>query len=194
MLTFRTSIRVDGITGIEVFEFLADPDDASYQTWWPGTHRQLHTLKRGADGHVGDLVHMDEYVGTRRLRMAAVVTEAVHGRRLAWQLKKLIRLPAWLFLELDDYEDGVAITHTTRAGFRGVGRVLDPVLRLFFSKEFVRELDQHVRTEFPLLRDLLHSDWSDHASEALTRDPKASVASRRSGRGAGGGPLAAPRT
>jgi hypothetical protein len=98
---------------------------------------------------------MDEYVGTRRLRMRGIVVEALPRKRLVWQLVKATRLPAWLELELTDYEGGVAITHTTSAGFRGAGRILDPLVRLYFSKQFARELDEHVKTEFPLLRDRL---------------------------------------
>jgi hypothetical protein len=154
MLTLETKVRVDRMTAAETFEFLANPDDGSYRAWWPGVHHQFHTLERGED-HVGDVVYMDEHVGRRRLRMRAVVTEAVPARRLEWQLRKGLDLPARLRLDLVDDNGTVAITHTTRAGFRGIGRALDPLLHLYFSRRFTAELDQHVRTEFPLLRDLL---------------------------------------
>jgi hypothetical protein len=154
MLTLQTRLRVDGIIGSEIFEFLANPTDEAYRRWWPGTHLQLHLLERHA-GHVGDVVYMDEYVGKRRLRMKGIVIEAKPGRRLVWQTKKAITLPARLELELRDYEGGVAITHTTRAGFRGPGRVLDPLFRIYFSERFARDLDEHVKTEFPLMRNLL---------------------------------------
>ena len=154
MLTLQTEIRVDGIAGADVFDFLANPDDESYRAWWPGTHLELHTVSRGED-HVGDVLYMDEYVGKRRLRGSAIVTEAIRGKRLVWQFKRGIKLPARLELEFSDYEGGVAITHTVRAGFRGAGRVLDPALKVLLSRAFVNDLDEHVRTEFPLLRDLL---------------------------------------
>lgn len=155
MQTLQTEIRVDGITGMEIFDFLANPDDESYRAWWPGTHLQLHIRERGRDDHVGDVIYMDEYVGERRLRMSAIVTEAVPGKKLVWRLKRGIKLPARLCLELADYEGGVAITHAIRAGFRGAGRVLDPLLKLFLSAGFARDMDDHARTEFPRLRDLL---------------------------------------
>jgi hypothetical protein len=155
MLTLHTEIRVDGITGTEIFDFLVNPDDESYRAWWPGTHLQLHIRERGGDDHVGDVIYMDEYVGKRRLRMSAIVTEAVPGKKLVWRLKRGIKLPARLYLELADYEGGVAITHAIRTGFRGAGRVLDPVLKLFLSAGFARDMDDHARTEFPRLRDLL---------------------------------------
>ena len=154
MLTLRTEIRVDEIAGTEIFDFLANPDDESYRAWWPGTHLELHPVERGHD-YVGDVLYMDEYVGKRRLRGNAVVTEAVPGKKLVWQFKKGIKLPAWLHLEFSDYEGGVAIAHTVRAGFSGAGRVLDPLLKVFLSRRFASDLDDHVQTEFPLLRDLL---------------------------------------
>ena len=154
MLTLLTKTRVDGITGTEIFDFLANPDDDSYRAWWPGTHLELHLVERG-DDHVGDVLYMDEYVGKRRLRGSAVVTEAVPGKKLVWQFKKGIRMPARHQLEFSDYDGGVAITHTVRAGFRGAGRVLDPALRVLLSRGFADDLDEDVRTEFPLLRDLL---------------------------------------
>ena len=159
MQTLRTEIRVDRIAGREIFDFLANPDDDSYRAWWPGTHFELHAIERAED-HVGDVLYMDEFVGERRLRGHAVVTEAIPGKRLVWQFKKGIKLPAWLDLEFSDYEGGVAISHTVRAGFSGGGRVLDPLLRLYLSRRFANDLDDHVRTEFPLLRDLLRQRGS----------------------------------
>jgi hypothetical protein len=37
-----------------------------------------------------------------------------------------------------------------------VGRILDPLLRLYFSQDFARAMDDHVKTEFPKLMELLH--------------------------------------
>ena len=154
MLMLQTKVRVDGITAREIFDFLANPNDQIYQQWWPGTHLQLHPLKRTED-HVGDVIYMDEYIGERRLRMKGVVVEAVPERKLVWQLRKLITLPARLSLDLTDDERGVAITHTIEAGFKGPGTLLDPLIRLYFSEKFAAALDDHVKTEFPLLRDRL---------------------------------------
>jgi hypothetical protein len=154
MVRLQTRIHVDGISGREIYEFLAAPTDEAYQQWWPGTHLQLHPLGQTAD-HVGDAVYMDEYVGRRRVRMSAIVREADPGRRLVLQLKKVVALPATLSLEFADEDGGVAITHTIAAGSEGAGRVLDPLLRLIFTRRFASDLDEHVRTEFPLLRDRL---------------------------------------
>lgn len=155
MITLETRTSLEGLTAREVFDFLANPSDRDYQRWWPGVHLAFHTLARG-DGHVGDVVRMDEYIGARRVRLAGVVVAATPGRRLAWQLQAGIRLPVWVSLDLADTGDGVAITHRLRAGWAGPGRVVDPLLRLYFSRGFAAAMDDHVRAEFQRLRELLH--------------------------------------
>jgi hypothetical protein len=99
---------------------------------------------------------MDEFIGVRRVRMTGVVTESVPGKKITWQLKKGVRLPVWLSLELADDDEGVAIEHTIRAGFQGVGRILDPIFGIYLSEEFARDMDDHVKTEFVKLEDMLH--------------------------------------
>lgn len=154
MLTIQSTVFVVGITGREVTDLLLDCTDERYRSWWPGTHLQLHNLARGAE-HVGDVVFMDEYVGRRRVRATGVVVKAVPGSKIVWQLRQGVRLPVRLILELTDRDGGVGVRHTIRAGLSGVGRLLDPLLRRYFSPEFAAAMDQHVKTEFPLLRDRL---------------------------------------
>ena len=50
----------------------------------------------------------------------------------------------------------MTITHTIRAGFAGAGRILDPLLRIYLSESFTTAMDEHGKTEFPKLRDMLH--------------------------------------
>ena len=88
--------------------------------------------------------------------MFAVVVDAVPGRRIVWQFKRWLRLPAWLRLEVSDQPNGCLVRHTIEAGYRGVGRVLDPILRLYLSPRFSIELDEHVHGEFSRLRRYLH--------------------------------------
>ena len=71
-------------------------------------------------------------------------------------MKKVVRLPAWLTIEVVDSADGVVITHTITAGWGGVGRLLDPLLRLYLSPDFAVAMDRHVHTEFPLIGERLH--------------------------------------
>jgi hypothetical protein len=154
MITIQSKIQVDGISGAEIFNFLINPTDHAYQNWWPGIHLQFHPLRR-TQNHLGDKVYMDEWIGKYRVKMAAVVMEAEPGRKIVWQAQKWIRLPAWIRLELADSATGVTLVHTICIGFRGMGRIFDPFLRIYFSSEFEEAMDEHARIEFPRLRDML---------------------------------------
>ena len=123
MLTLESRVHVPGIRGRQLTDFLTSCDDAAYQRWWPGTH--LHYRVRG------DRVFMDEYVGRRRLRFTGVMSDLVPGKRLVWSWKGL----AQLVLEFEDDAQGVQVTHTLHAGFGGIGRLLDPLFRIFFTAD-----------------------------------------------------------
>lgn len=156
MITIQSKIHVERISGMEIFNFLINPTDSAYQRWWPGTHLAFHNL-RYSPRNVGNIVYMDEYVGKRRVKMTGIVTEAEPGKKIVWQLRKIIRLPIWLSLELEDDREGVAITHTIKAGFEGVGRILDVIFRVYLPDEFGKTMDEHAKTEFPKLGELLSS-------------------------------------
>ena len=159
MITLQSKVDLDGISAEAITKFMLDCADADYRRWWPGTHLAFHTIRR-APGEAGSLVHFDEYVGKRRLKFRAVITAAEPGRRIVWQMKALVRLPAWLILEFEPRPGGVHLVHTLRAGYAGFGRILDPLLRLYLSRDFERELDRHAHAEFPMLCDLLLKEKS----------------------------------
>jgi uncharacterized protein YndB with AHSA1/START domain len=156
MISLRTSVHIAGIHAGDVFDFMLNPSDHQYQQWWPGIHVQFHYLEQRS-GYIGSRIYMDEFVGRRRLRMNGTVSEVVPGKRIVWRLRALLPLPARLSLDLTDDSSGVVITHTTQAGFSGVGAMLDPLIRLYFSDSFARELDRHVRAEFARLGAMLSS-------------------------------------
>lgn len=151
MLTVESELMLSGLTGREITDFLLGCDDKTYQAWWPGTHLELHVLEPGSsDGHVGDIVLMDEYIGSRRIRMVGEVVEVVPGEKIVWQFRPGgVRLPVRLTLELRAHERGVHVRHAITAGWPGPRRVFDPVWRLYFSKSFAGAMDRHVHTEFP---------------------------------------------
>jgi hypothetical protein len=165
VLTIESSVFVDGITASEITEFMLNPTDDRYRAWWPGTHLQFHVIA-GTPDHVGDVVWMDEHVGSRRLRMSAVVVEAQPGR-IVWQFKRWVRSSAWLRLEVVDQAGGCLVRHTVEVGYDGLGRLLDPILRLYLSPRFAAELDEHVHTEFPRLRDYVHGTTAANGPAVL---------------------------
>jgi hypothetical protein len=155
-------MTVQGLTGREITDFLLNCDDDRYRAWWPGTHLELHVLEHGAGDHVGDVVLMDEYVGSRHLRMVGEVESAVPGEQVVWRLSRgRLPLPIRLSLTLRTLDCGVHLRHSISAGWAGPGRVLDPLWRLYLSRSFADAMDRHAQTEFPLLRDLLHRERTD---------------------------------
>lgn len=154
MFTLRSDVYVEGLHGQQIFDFFMCPTDEAYRRWWPGTHLEFHPLD-GEPGQVGLRLLMDEYIGRRRVRMSAVVLEAEPGRRIVWQLEKFVRLPVWVQFDLADDPQGLTVTHTLRAGFSGWAAVFDRLVRLILNGAFERDMDEHVRTEFPRLQPLL---------------------------------------
>jgi hypothetical protein len=160
MITLQSQLHVDGVRGNEIVDFLLSYTDQAYQAWWPGTHLQLHTLACYPNS-VGNIVFMDEFIGKRRIKTVGVVRIA-EPAKIVWQLKQRIPLPVWLTLDLVDDAAGVTITHTIRAGVKALGWLFDALFRMYFSDEFRRAMDEHVKAEFPKLRDLLRR--SDQAA------------------------------
>ena len=154
MLVIESRVDVAGLSGRDVTDFMVACTDEQYQSWWPGTHLQLHVLG-GTTGEVGDVMVMDEFIGRRRLRLHGILEAVEPGRRLVWRFHKVVPLPARLSLELSPIPGGVAVRHLITAGWRRIGRVVDPLLRLYFTPRFTTDLDAHVRTEFRLLSDHL---------------------------------------
>lgn len=156
MLTIQTKVRMADITGSEMMDFMLHCSDHEYQAWWPGTHLEFHTVKR-CPNDVGNLVYMDEFVGKKRVKMMAIVTEVIPGRKIVWQMKKIMRLPAWLSLEFVDEAQGIMLTHSLQVGFNGLGKILDPAWRLYFTNEFRQAMDEHATIEFPKLGEMLRA-------------------------------------
>ncbi|HET8671398.1 MAG TPA: hypothetical protein VFM05_12460 [Candidatus Saccharimonadales bacterium] len=157
MLIHRTQVTVKNLSAKDVFDFLINPSNDRYQSWWPGVHLRFYNI-RAVPRNVGNLVCMDEFVGKWRLRLTGIVTKADDGRRITWQLVKGVRLPAWLDLQLQDTAKGVQIDHMAMIGFRGLlGKVSDPLCNLYFTRRKKRYLTEHVHEEFNRLAQLLSS-------------------------------------
>jgi len=153
MVTIESSMYVPRMRAARVIDFFLHPRDDLYQSWWPGTHFSMHSVNDSVG--IGQVVYMDELVGDRRIRSSCVVTD-LGPERITWQFRRLVRLPCWLAICIVDDGGGATITHTIRAGYRGrLSRLLDPLLRLYFSARFERMMDEHFRTEFSVLPQIL---------------------------------------
>lgn len=160
MITYETKVHVGRVVAFRVYRFFLQPGGAGRQPGWSKTRLKLHMIKH-VPGDIGSVVYVDEDIGGRRVRAKAVIVEAVPGRRLVLQVRKLIRLPAWLVMTFEDVAGGVEVTHSLHIGYRGLGVLLNPLLRLYFPRSFARALDDHFKAEFPRLEDLLYVDTSE---------------------------------
>jgi len=157
MIKHLVELTVPGATAAGFYDFMINPSDERYRQWWPEEHIQFHILKRGDDTHRGDVVFFDEKVGDRhRLTFRAVVAEADRPNRIVWQMVWCgVKLPAKVELWLDDTPGGLVLQHELRLGFRGIGKPLDWLIGLYFTKSFKTALETHCSIEWFKLRDML---------------------------------------
>ena len=154
MIIIRSNVHVPAICGARIIDFMLNCADSEYQKWWEGTHFQFHTIKRNPD-NFGNLVYLDEFIGSRRLRTKAIVRDIIPDTMITWQAKMIFKLPVRIILEVSNDRNGTNISHVIKAGFLNMGRLLDPIFRLYLSKTFQSYMDEHVKIEFPLLGKML---------------------------------------
>jgi hypothetical protein len=142
------------ITGLQITEFLLNPTDDGDREWWPGTHLQFHVVV-GASDHVGDVVQMDEYVGSWRLRMSGVVIEAVQGRRTVDSSSGACPSTCGCDSQSSTRTSDAWCVTGSRSATGGSAASSTHSFRLYDSPRFAAQLDAHVRTEIPRLCDLL---------------------------------------
>ena len=154
MIKSNAELDLIGLKGHSVYKFMLGCTDERYQRWWPGVHLAFHTIKH-YPGNIGNLVYFDEFIGKRRIKFTARISELISGKRVVYQLRFFVNLPAWIMLDFNDMPEGVKITHILRLGYPGFGRLFDPLLRLFFTKNFQKDLEEHAVAEFRLLAKIL---------------------------------------
>ncbi|MCL2355955.1 MAG: hypothetical protein FWC70_02190 [Defluviitaleaceae bacterium] len=159
MIKHLVELTVSNARAEQFYDFMINPTDERYSAWWPGEHLQFHIVKRGDENHLGDIVFMDEYLGTgRRLTFFAVVVTANRPFEITWRMKKAgLRLPAYVTLGLKDTPEGVHVRHELRIGYSGFGRILDPFISLYFTKSFRDALEEHCLAEWPKLAEAIET-------------------------------------
>jgi len=152
-------VVVPGATAEQFYDFMIDPNDEAYKNWWPEEHFQFHITKHGKDDHLFDKVYFDEKIGPdRRLKFHAIVITATRPNRIIWQITKAgIWMPAYLELRLIDSTDGVVIEHELKAGYGGIGKILDPIIKLYMNNQFLKALEEHCAEEWPKLAEYLNN-------------------------------------
>lgn len=172
MFKLETRAHVTGLSARAAYDFMIVPPAHDFQTWWPGTHLVSRVLRQGvaSDGKpcdVGTRIYLEQMIGPFHVRETADIVAATPGRSFTRQVIVAgLRLPIFITFDLEDDRTGVTITHTIRAGFCGVGRLLDPLFRLYFTKRFAAELDEHLRIEYVLLREVVKPEPQPAAAVA----------------------------
>ncbi|MDR0957798.1 MAG: hypothetical protein LBM16_01115 [Clostridiales bacterium] len=157
MIKHIVELIVPNATSEQFYDFMINPIDHQYRQWWDGEHLSFHIVKSGKENHLGDIVFMDEHIGAnRRLTFFAVVTGANRPNQIVWQMKKFgLRLPAYVELNLTDLDNGILLKHELRIGFLGIGKLLDPIFRIYFNRSFQKSLKEHCEIEWYRLAEYL---------------------------------------
>ena len=158
MISHTIELTVQNASAEQFYDFMIAPCDQGYSEWWQGEHLQFHVNRSGDEDHLGDLVFMDEHIGKdHRLVFNALVVTANRPNKITWQMKKAgIRLPAFVTLELHDSPEGIRLKHELKIGFSSFGKILDPLIRLYFTKSFQDALDEHCKIEWDKLAEYLN--------------------------------------
>jgi len=160
MIKHTVELIVPNATAQQFYDFMINPCDKRYSGWWPGEHLQFHIVKNVEENHLGDILFMDEYLGeNHRLTFHAVTITANRPNKIEWQMIKAgLRLPAIVNFELYDSEDGVKLKHELLLGYSGLGKMLDPLIKLYFNKSFQNALEEHCKIEWFKLVEYLASE------------------------------------
>jgi hypothetical protein len=158
MIKHIVEMMLAGSKAERFYDFMVRPADEVYRQWLPGEHLEFHVVSRGKKSPLGDEIYFDEYLnGRHRLKFHATVIQADRPRKIVWQMRKLgVKLPAWLDIKFHDSDAGMLIRHELRIGCAGVGRLLDPILKLYLNRSFWSDLEIHCHNEWPALAKLLN--------------------------------------
>ncbi|TGK46668.1 hypothetical protein [Leptospira bouyouniensis] len=154
MITLQTIVDVKGVKPKDFYEFILNCTDEDYNRWWPGTHLVWHTVKK-FPGNTGNLIYSEQMFGGHLEKGHSVIKKLVPYNEMHFQVIRGIRVPVWYTLKFDDIPGGVRVTHLVFGGFNGIGKIFDPLFRLYLSEAYNAELDPHVIEEFHRLATVL---------------------------------------
>ncbi len=158
MLKHVVEMQLPGARADGFFSFMANPADEVYRDWLPEEHFAFHIEKKGRDTPLGDLIYYDEHLGTQKHRLVfyARVTVAERPGRIVYRMRRFgLPLPGYLDICFRDTPDGLALRHEVRIGWRGIGSLIDPILKRFFDDAFFEALEGHCHREWTRLAELL---------------------------------------
>ena len=134
----------------EFFGFMINPPPNVYDKWLPDEHYKFHLIKKGKEEPTGNFFYFDQNIGLKhRMKFHATLVVVERPFRIVFQMRKFgINLPGFLELNFEDTADGLVLTEQIRIGFKGIGKILDPFIRIVYSKRFFVEMDAHHKREW----------------------------------------------
>ena len=157
MITHIMKSNLLGANAKQFYEFMINPPPNVYAHWLPNEHHEFHIVKQSKTTPVDDLIYFDQHISPKhRLRFYAVTKTANKPNRVVFQMRKFgVNIPAFLELDFCDTPDGLLLTETLRIGFNGVGKLLDPFIKIVYNKTFFEALNQHHKREWQNLAEVL---------------------------------------
>jgi hypothetical protein len=149
--------KLQNAVAAEFYDFMVDPPQETYARWLPGEHHEFHVVKHSKTTPIGDLIFFDQHIGEKhRLTFYAITRAADKPNRVLYQMRRFgVNLPAYLELQFNDTADGLCLTETIRIGFCGLGKLFDPIIRLFFNPVFFDAMNAHHKREWANLAEIL---------------------------------------
>jgi len=141
----------------EFFDFMVNPPAEIYKNWLPKEHFKFLVVKQSNESPINDLVYYDQSIGNKyRLKFHAIIRIVDKPNNIVFQMRKFgINLPGFLELNFTDTSEELILTETLRIGFNGIGKVCDPFIKIYFNKDFFREMNDHHKREWKNLVEVL---------------------------------------
>jgi hypothetical protein len=151
--------NLSGARAEQFYEFMINSPQDVYAHWLPDEHHEFYVVKQSKTTPVGDLIYFDQHISPKhRLRFYAVTKTANKPNRVVFQMRKLgVNIPGFLELNFCDTPDGLLLIETLRIGFAGLGRLLDPFIRIVYNKSFFEALNAHHIREWLNLAEVLNN-------------------------------------
>jgi hypothetical protein len=149
--------KLHGAKAENFFDFMVNPPPAVYAKWLPDEHYEFHLIKKGKKAPVGNYFYFDQNIGKKhRMKFNATLVIAKRPSQIVFRMQKFgIKLPGFLALKFENTPNGLILTEQIRIGFKGIGSVLDPFIRIVYSKRFFKEMDGHHKREWACLAECL---------------------------------------
>ncbi|MDR0811992.1 MAG: hypothetical protein LBN23_06965 [Paludibacter sp.] len=150
MITHTVNLLISNAKAKAFYDFMLNPNPEIFKKWLPKEHHEFYKISDG-------FYYYDEHLGDK-YRLKFYAKSVVENKPNQWviQMRKLgLNLPAFLDLQFRDTNQGLQLKHEVRIGWKGFLKIIDPVLKLFYTKDFFAALKGHCGREWIALAELL---------------------------------------